>query len=91
VAARWIDALLAQNWRKVEPAMFAAVQIARLSGDRSRDLPPATRERVIRKLEAANAPPAWVAMVREVVALDHADTGRMFGESLPAGLKLIGG
>jgi hypothetical protein len=30
-------------------------------------------------------------MVRETVALDEADTGRVFGESLPAGLKLIGG
>ena len=90
VATRWIDATLAQNWRRVEPAMFAAVQIASLSGDRSRDLPQAVRDSVIRKLEAANAPAAWVAMVREVVSLDNADTGRVFGESLPAGLKLIG-
>jgi len=35
--------------------------------------------------------PAWIDMVREVVTLDNADTGRVFGESLPAGLKLIGG
>ncbi|WP_322014208.1 Hsp70 family protein [Paraburkholderia sp. J12] len=90
VAVRWLDKLLAQNWRKVEPAMFAAVQIARMTGDRSRDLPDAAREAVLRKLAAANAPAAWLAMVREVVALDNADTGRIFGESLPAGLKLIG-
>jgi molecular chaperone DnaK (HSP70) len=91
VATRWIDAILALNWRKVEPAMFAAVQIAAMTGDRSRDLPQTVRDTVMRRLEAANAPPAWVEMVREVVSLDHADTGRMFGESLPAGLKLIGG
>lgn len=90
VAARWLDAALALNWRKVEPAMFAAVQIARLTGDRSRDLPQALRETVIQRLEAANAPPAWIEMVREVVTLDNAETGRIFGESLPAGLKLIG-
>ncbi len=29
-------------------------------------------------------------MVRDVVTLDSADTGRVFGEALPAGLKLIG-
>jgi molecular chaperone DnaK (HSP70) len=91
VATRWIDVILALNWRKAEPAMFAAVQIASLSGDRSRDLPQTVRETVIRRLEAANAPPAWIAMVREVVSLDDADTGRVFGEALPAGLKLIGG
>ncbi|TAM30037.1 MAG: molecular chaperone DnaK [Paraburkholderia sp.] len=91
VAARWLDVILAVNWRKVEPAMFAAVQIASMTGDRSRDLPQAMRDAVVRRLESANAPPAWIAMVREVVSLDDADTGRMFGESLPAGLKLIGG
>jgi len=90
VATGWIDVVLALNWRKVEPAMFAAVQIASLTGDRSRDLPQAVRDTVVRRLEAANAPPAWVGMVREVVSLDNADTGRVFGESLPAGLKLIG-
>jgi hypothetical protein len=89
VAARWLDAILALDWKKVEPAMFAAAQIARMTGDRSRDLEPAVRETVLRKLEGANAPHTWIEMVREVVTLDNADTGRVFGEALPAGLKLI--
>jgi molecular chaperone DnaK (HSP70) len=91
VAARWLDAILALDWKKIEPAVFAAALIARMTGDRSRDLPLPIRETVVRRLEAANAPPTWVDMVREVVTLDNADTGRVFGESLPAGLKLIVG
>ena len=91
VATRWLDAILALDWKKVEPAVFAAAQIARLTGDRSRDLPEPIRGTVVRRLEAANAPLAWVDMVREVVTLDNVDTGRVFGESLPAGLKLIAG
>ncbi|MDC6129878.1 molecular chaperone DnaK, partial [Burkholderia gladioli] len=90
VATRWLEAILALDWKKVEPAMFAAAQIARMTGDRSRDLPDAVRETVLRRLEAAHASPSWVAMVRDVVTLDGADTGRVFGEALPAGLKLIG-
>ncbi|MBU9274957.1 Hsp70 family protein [Burkholderia gladioli] len=90
VATRWLEAILALDWKKVEPAMFAAAQIARMTGDRSRDLPDAVRETVLRRLEAAHASPSWVAMVRDVVTLDSADTGRVFGEALPAGLKLIG-
>ncbi|MEX3941273.1 Hsp70 family protein [Paraburkholderia sp. BR10937] len=90
-AALWLDAILALDWKKIEPAMFAAAQIARMTGDRSRDLPPELRETVVRRMESANAPPGWVTMVREVVALDTADTGRVFGEALPAGLKLIAG
>ncbi|CAN7721558.1 Hsp70 family protein [Caballeronia sp. LjRoot31] len=89
VATRWLDTILALDWRKVEPAVFAAAQIARMTGDRSRDLAEPVRETVVRRLEAANAPPAWVNMVREAVTLDNADTGRVFGESLPVGLKLI--
>ena len=91
VATRWLDAIFALDWKKVEPAVFAAVQIARMTGDRSRDLPETVRETVVRRLEAVNAPPTWINMVGEVVTLDNADTGRVFGESLPAGLKLIGG
>lgn len=90
VATRWLDAILALDWKKVEPAMFAAAQIARMTGDRSRDLEPAVRETVLRRLEGANAPHTWIEMVREVVTLDNADTGRVFGEALPAGLKLMG-
>ncbi|QBR03326.1 Hsp70 family protein [Paraburkholderia pallida] len=91
VATRWLDAILALDWKKVEPAMFAAAQIARMTGDRSRDLDPAVRETVLRRLEGANAPQTWIEMVREVVTLDGADTGRVFGEALPAGLKLMAG
>jgi molecular chaperone DnaK (HSP70) len=91
VATRWLDVILALDWKKVEPAAFAAAQIARMTGDRSRDLAEPVRETVVRRLEAANASPAWVDMVREVVTLDNADAGRVFGESLPAGLKLIVG
>ncbi|SMG21069.1 Hsp70 family protein [Paraburkholderia susongensis] len=89
-AAQWLDAILKLDWKKVDPAAFAAVQIARMTGDRSRDLPEDVRAAVVRRLDAANAPRAWIMMVKETVALDNADEGRVFGESLPAGLKLIG-
>ncbi|MFM0059422.1 hsp70 family protein [Paraburkholderia phytofirmans] len=88
-AGAWLDAILALDWKKVDPAAFAAVQIARMTGDRSRDLPEDSRLAVVRRLEAANAPRAWITMVSESVELDNADEGRVFGESLPAGLKLI--
>jgi molecular chaperone DnaK (HSP70) len=91
VAQQWLEAVLALDWKKVEPAAFAAVQLSRMTSDRSRDLPDEARETVIRRLETLGAAPAWIHMVRETVALDEADTGRVFGESLPAGLKLIGG
>ncbi|MCX7277121.1 MAG: hsp70 family protein [Burkholderiales bacterium] len=89
VAAQWLEAVLAQDWAKLEPAAFAATQIARATGDRARDVPDALRQRVVDRLLSARAAPAWVAMVREVTVLDEADTRRVFGESLPVGLKLV--
>nr|WP_284506907.1 Hsp70 family protein [Caballeronia sp. GAFFF1] len=90
VAARWLHAILALDWKKVEPAAFAAVQIARMTGDRSRDVADDVRAAVIERLTTLGAAQSWIAMVSETVALDRADEGRVFGETLPAGLKLIG-
>jgi DNA-K related protein len=90
VAVQWLETILSLDWKKVEPAAFATVQIARMTGDRSRDLPDDVRTSVIKRLEAAHAPASWITMVRETVELDEADEGRVFGESLPPGLKLIG-
>ena len=74
----------------VEPAAFAAAQIARMSGDRSRDLSPELRQQVARRLAASKAPASWAAMVQSAVQLDEADQRRSFGEALPPGLKWLG-
>lgn len=89
VAARWLDTILALDWKKITPAAFAATQIARLTGDRARDLEDPMRARLVAQLRANKAPSTWIAMVAEVVELDDADERRVFGEALPPGLKLI--
>ena len=90
LAAEWLTALLALDWKTVEPAAFAAAQIARMSGDRTRDLPAELREQVAQRLATARAPASWAAMVRDAVQLDEADQRRSFGEALPPGLKWLG-
>jgi len=89
VAASWLERLLRLDWRKVEPAGFAAAHIARMTGDRSRDVEEAVRDDVLRRLAASAAPPMWSAMVREVVELDQAVETRLLGDALPPGLKLL--
>jgi molecular chaperone DnaK (HSP70) len=85
----WMETLLALDWKRVEAAAFAAVNLARMTDDRARDLPLALRERIMARLAAINAPPAWIAMVGQKVELDEATQSRMLGESLPPGLKLM--
>lgn len=87
--AIWLDEVLKLDWKKVEPAGFAAAHLARMTGDRSRDINEVLRAEVLRRLNAVGAPANWSAMVREVVQLDQADEKRMLGDALPPGLKLI--
>ncbi|MDS4029433.1 MAG: Hsp70 family protein [Candidatus Contendobacter sp.] len=89
-AAAWLERVLALDWKAVAPAAFAATLLARLSGDRERDLDEAARAWVSQRLRAAKAPATWLRMVEEVVELDEADAGRVFGEALPPGLRLVG-
>jgi hypothetical protein len=88
-AERWLTELLTLDWKKIEPAGFAAAHIARKTGDRSRDIGEPLRAQVLQRLAGSGAPPSWAAMVSEVVELDQASTTRMFGEALPPGLKLL--
>ena len=88
--AEWLTMLLALDWKKTEPAAFAATHLARMTGDRSRDIADELRSTILARLKAVGAPPLWQAMVSEVTQLDEAVTRRMLGEALPPGLKLIG-
>jgi hypothetical protein len=89
IVEHWLEQLLNQDWKQVEPTAFAAALLSRKTGDRERDLDDSLRARVIEQLAAAKAPPSWLAMVQEVVELSEADEKRLLGDSLPVGLKLI--
>lgn len=88
--AQWLTPLFELDWRRNESAAFAAAHLARLTGDRARDLPEALRMQVVQKLQAAGTPANWISMVAEVVQLDEASKRRVLGETLPPGLKLLG-
>ncbi len=86
VAVRWLELLWGPRVATLDGAPFALAQLARLSGDRVRDLEPAARERVAEWLARSGAPESWVRMTREIVALERADESRALGDSLPLGL-----
>ena len=89
VAERWLQQLLQQDWKQAEPAAFAAAMLARMTGDRERDIDTAIRASVSERLAAVKAPPGWLKMVQEVVELSAEDEKRLLGDSLPVGLKLL--
>ena len=87
VAADWLALLLSLGLSKVDGAPFAAAQLARLTGDRTRDLPRRAASPAAAALRQVRAPERWVQMVEEVVTLEAQDEARALGDTLPAGLE----
>lgn len=86
--AEWVDALLACGLSMQDGSAFAAVQLSRLSGDRTRDLDDDVRARVVDALGQIDAPERWRRLVEEVAVMEAADEARSLGDTLPIGLRL---
>lgn len=85
-AAEWLELLLDAHQRDVDGALFAIVQLARLTGDRTRDLDQALRTRALDAVRTAGAHESWEKLLTEVVAMEAADQARVLGDTLPVGL-----
>jgi molecular chaperone DnaK (HSP70) len=87
-AEGWVERLLALEVPRRE-LVFPLGQLARRSGDRARDVGEGSRARVLSALAEGGAPEEAVRPVREVAAASEEEEGRIFGESLPPGLRLV--
>ena len=88
-AERWVNRLLEFDWSLKTHIAFAAASLARLTGDRSRDLSQSLRERVASRLEKTQRAQSLAACVLEIVELSEQDEKQLRGDSLPQGLKLV--
>jgi hypothetical protein len=86
LAGEWLTLLLEKDLGAVDGAAFAAVQLARLTGDRTRDIDDTLRARTVDELRRMEAPERWLQLVTEVVALEAEDEARVLGDTLPLGL-----
>jgi hypothetical protein len=93
IAERWLDHLAREKWTEIATAARAATELARVTGDRARDVSERARRDVERRLvaHAASDPRAteWARAVREIVAIDDTDRAAFYGEALPVGLRLV--
>ena len=88
IAEKWIERLLRAKWESIATAPHAAVQLARVTGDRARDVSERLRGEVGKRLAASNAKETWVQSVRELVEVAEDERVAILGESLPIGLRL---
>jgi hypothetical protein len=89
-AEAWIERLLRLDWTKVATAQHAAVQLARVTGDRARDVSERLRGEIERRLVAMKAKESWIRAVRELAEVNEEERVAILGEGLPIGLKLAG-
>ncbi len=89
IVSQWLSQMLVVDWKKTPQVGFAATLMARMSGDRARDLDETVRQQIIEKLKLSKAPASWIDMVGQLKELDEKEEKQIFGEALPPGLKLI--
>ncbi|MDT5270968.1 MAG: hypothetical protein QOH49_3154 [Acidobacteriota bacterium] len=88
-ATRWVAALLALPELTAHVAT-AVSQLAARTDDPLRDVEPSFREEAIRRLQEADASEEVLEGMRAYVPRSRAAAVRIFGESLPEGLRLLG-
>ncbi len=86
---QWLPKLLDKNWLKQPDAAFAAVMMARKTGDRLYDINPDLRQQIVDKLIKCKAPQSWLTLMNEVSELSATESKKVYGDALPAGLQLI--
>jgi hypothetical protein len=86
-AGEWIRKLMALRIETAE-SQLAAMQLARRTDDRYRDLPEKLRREAVDWLTLLDARRHLVELVRDGGTLDSDEQGLVFGESLPKGLRI---
>nr|HDN01091.1 molecular chaperone DnaK [Deltaproteobacteria bacterium] len=86
--ASWLEALKKIEMKQPRKLIKAAVSMARLTGDRTRDLQTAFREEIITWLQLLGAGEKKLEPLRKAIPLAGKEKNHAFGESLPEGLIL---
>ncbi len=87
IVETWLERAMAVGGGARE-LVFAVMQMARLTGDRFRDVSNSVRERVLEWLAARGASDHYLELVREGGELDTGEERLVFGDSLPRGLVI---
>ncbi len=86
VATEWIETILATDWNAQKGAASALIELARKTGDRTRDVSPEIARRIHEWLSHIPGLTEDAGALFEVIPRKAGEQQRVFGESLPAGL-----
>ena len=86
--SNWVRRILKIDWKKNDPVSETIVQLVRKTNDRTRDIDPEFLNVVLQWLSEQGVGDDVVHLVKTRVELKVKEQGKIFGESLPAGLVL---
>jgi len=86
--ASWIERFIDLSDASQSSVQLALMQMARKTNDRYRDISDKLREDVVRELQNAGAREHLIELVQKGGHLESDEAAEVFGESLPAGLRL---
>jgi molecular chaperone DnaK (HSP70) len=88
LAAKWLQVLLARGAGGSIEAL-AAMQLARRTDDRHRDLSESLRQQTVAWIRDRHDSDHLVKLIRDGGRLDHEEQNQIVGESLPRGLRIL--
>jgi hypothetical protein len=88
-ACEWIDLLLRTGDLNGPGLQLTLMQLARKTGDRFRDIDQQTRTRILQRLSTVNISSHYLQLISDGGTLQAEESNLIFGESLPAGLRLV--
>lgn len=88
IVAGWADRLLKLGDPADSVVQLTLMQLARKTGDRFRDVSESLRGRLLGRLRDVQARPGFLQLIESGGVLEEEEAGLVFGESLPAGLRL---
>ena len=92
VVEQWLDAIVGFDPGHESERLawsFCLAQLTRRTGQRALDVDDSHRTSVLTVLRSQSVPAHWLHMVEEVVELQSEEQSKLFGESLPIGLRLV--
>ncbi|MFO7963541.1 MAG: Hsp70 family protein [Desulfobacterales bacterium] len=84
----WIRRLMSLDWKNDIPVVNVVAQMARKTGDRTRDLDDRQRDDILNWAASHGAPESVLKIVKKPVPIEKGEKNVLFGDALPSGLVL---
>ncbi len=86
--ASWAEEILQKPWHNPKPVGTALSQMARLTGDRKRDLNAEVLDQIIAWLRPHDWADPCIKLLEEIVPMARQEENTLFGDSVPPGIVL---